>query len=75
MRRWVAPATLLPTLLAATVPGVPAAHASPAHALSGRRPAVSALQRVTGGRYVALGDSFTAGPLIPRHRGKPFEVI
>lgn len=88
MRRWVAPATLLPTLLAATAPGIPA-HASPAHAslsqaipahaspdrATGRRPAVSALRKVTGGRYVALGDSFTAGPLIPRHRGKPFACL
>src|SRR4051794_10127159 len=34
-----------------------------------------ALQRVAGGRYVALGDSFTSGPLIPRQHGKPFACL
>jgi lysophospholipase L1-like esterase len=27
------------------------------------------------GRYVAMGDSFTAGPLIPRQHGKPFACL
>jgi lysophospholipase L1-like esterase len=35
----------------------------------------AALARVAGGRYVAIGDSFTAGPLIPRQRGKPFACL
>jgi lysophospholipase L1-like esterase len=28
-----------------------------------------------GGRYVALGDSFTAGPMIPRHQGSPWACL
>jgi lysophospholipase L1-like esterase len=31
--------------------------------------------RAAGGRYVALGDSFTAGPLIPRNHGRPFACL
>ncbi len=31
--------------------------------------------RTAGGRYVALGDSFTAGPLIPRQHGSPFACL
>jgi lysophospholipase L1-like esterase len=61
--------------------GVSAARAAwaPRTAAAGRgavEPRVArVLQRVAGGRYVALGDSFTAGPLIPRHRGKPFACL
>ncbi len=32
------------------------------------------IQAATG-RYVALGDSFTAGPLIPKQHGKPFACL
>lgn len=31
--------------------------------------------RAAVGRYVALGDSFTAGPLIPRRHGTPFACL
>jgi len=57
MRRWIALAAVLPTIIM----GVPA-HAAPA-------------KRLTGGRYVALGDSFTAGPMIPRNHGTPFACL
>jgi lysophospholipase L1-like esterase len=90
MRRWTALAALLPaTVIGASTPAVPA-NAAPAGVvragvvsdgeagdgaalLAERTP--SALERVAGGRYVALGDSFTAGPLIPRMHGKPFACL
>lgn len=34
-----------------------------------------AREQLAGGRYVALGDSFTAGPLIPRQSGRPFACL
>jgi lysophospholipase L1-like esterase len=85
MRRWVALAALLPTI----VTGAPPVHASRATAavdqtvresaapsrVAGRTRVVSALEKVAGGRYVALGDSFTAGPMIPRNHGKPFACL
>ncbi|GLY79846.1 SGNH/GDSL hydrolase family protein [Actinoallomurus iriomotensis] len=64
MRRWSALAAVLAPLV--TMTAVPAAHAA-------RRPTAAAL--VTGGRYVAMGDSFTAGPMIPRQHGKPFACL
>jgi lysophospholipase L1-like esterase len=51
MRRWIALAAVLPTI----VLGGPA--------------------QAAGGRYVALGDSFTAGPMIPRHQGSPWACL
>jgi lysophospholipase L1-like esterase len=64
MRRWIALAAVLPTIITGT----------PAQAV-GQRGVVRALERVAGGRYVALGDSFTSGPLIPRQHGKPFACL
>ncbi len=31
--------------------------------------------RAATGRYVAMGDSFTAGPLVPRQHGRPFACL
>jgi len=89
MRRWTALAALLPAIVigapapaapagvvpAGVVPnGGPGTHAAASSgALAERSP--SALERVAGGRYVALGDSFTSGPLIPRMHGKPFACL
>jgi lysophospholipase L1-like esterase len=70
MRRWSALAALLLTL----TPGSALAYGrSGAPAPPSASVPVTAL--VTGGRYVAMGDSFTAGPMIPRHRGKPFACL
>lgn len=76
MRRWSALAAVLPALAAALA--VPAAdRAAPAGAAvrahAAERPTAAAL--VAGGRYVAMGDSFTAGPMIPRQHGKPFACL
>jgi lysophospholipase L1-like esterase len=84
MRRWTALAALLPAIvIGASAPAVPASavragavsdgEAGDGTLLAERTP--SALERVAGGRYVALGDSFTAGPLIPRMHGKPFACL
>lgn len=72
MRRWVALAALVPTIAMTTTMFT----AATVRGASGRAGATrSALEKVAGGRYVALGDSFTAGPLIPRQRGKPFACL
>jgi lysophospholipase L1-like esterase len=62
MRRWIALAALLPAILI----GAPA---------SGSAAPPSVLEKIAGGRYVAIGDSFTAGPLIPRQHGRPFACL
>src|SRR3569833_2381584 len=57
MRRWIALAAVLPTIIM----GVPA-HAAPA-------------KRLTGGRYVALGDTNTTKPKNTRYHGTPFACL
>jgi lysophospholipase L1-like esterase len=58
-RRWVKPLILLPLLAILAVPAAPAAPA----------------QAAVTTRYVALGDSFTAGPLIPVQHGTPLGCL
>lgn len=63
---------------AAVVRGAQSGHlpVSGAGEMAGRQvSAPDGLARVAGGRYVALGDSFTAGPLIPRNSGTPFACL
>jgi lysophospholipase L1-like esterase len=65
MRRWIALAAIL----------LPIVAGAPAHAARHLPAEAQALTRLAGGRYVAMGDSFTAGPLIPRRHGKPFACL
>ncbi|HEY0541695.1 MAG TPA: SGNH/GDSL hydrolase family protein [Actinoallomurus sp.] len=65
MRRWIALAAIL----------LPIVAGAPAHAARHLPAGAQALARLAGGRYVAMGDSFTAGPLIPRLHGKPFACL
>src|SRR5918999_344177 len=61
-RRWVKPLFLLPFLALLALLTVPAVPAAPA-------------QAAATARYVALGDSFTAGPLIPVQYGNPLGCL
>jgi lysophospholipase L1-like esterase len=69
MRRWIALAVVVHTITL----GLP----WPAHASARGRaaPRDGLLARIAAGRYVAMGDSFTAGPLIPRQHGSPFACL
>jgi lysophospholipase L1-like esterase len=72
MRKWTALAAVLPMITM----GVPARAAEQAPAASvTAKTQRGALERVAGGRYVAMGDSFTAGPMIPRQHGTPFACL
>jgi lysophospholipase L1-like esterase len=59
MRKWTALAAVVPTV---TLTSCGAAGGDAAFGREGH---------LARGRYVALGDSFTAGPLIPRQHGRP----
>jgi lysophospholipase L1-like esterase len=91
MRTWIALAATVATIVLGAPAQAAPARPPGGHAVRAAGPAapvrqetaaparqrrmVSALERVAGGRYVALGDSFTAGPLIPRQHGKPFACM
>jgi lysophospholipase L1-like esterase len=88
MRRWIALAAVLPALVAGgpahaaggpppqTRPGQVSAPVRAAGTPANAAAAVeSVAAHVAPGRYVALGDSFTAGPLIPRYHGTPFACL
>ncbi|MCO5994444.1 SGNH/GDSL hydrolase family protein [Actinoallomurus sp. WRP9H-5] len=62
MRRWLAVVSLVPALFAGGSARAVTAADGPA-------------REVTGGRYVALGDSFTAGPFIPHRHGSPIACL
>jgi lysophospholipase L1-like esterase len=59
MRKWTALAAVVPTVTLSSC------GAADGDAAFGRQ------THVSRGRYVALGDSFTAGPLVPRQHGHP----
>jgi lysophospholipase L1-like esterase len=81
MRRWTALAAAFLVIVAGApaqaAPGRARDQAAGRAARAGRSQTgqKTALEQVAGGRYVALGDSFTAGPLIPRQHGKPFACL
>jgi lysophospholipase L1-like esterase len=67
MRTWVALGSLLPVLMTAG--------SAQASAGGSARPVPSGPARAALGRYVALGDSFTAGPFIPHRHGTPIACL
>jgi lysophospholipase L1-like esterase len=71
MRRWIALAVTLPTIILSG----PRALAGPSPGESARGASARNAGEYAGLRYVAMGDSFTAGPLIPRQHGTPFACL
>jgi lysophospholipase L1-like esterase len=75
MRTLIALAAILPTII---LGGPARAHATVdarGPLARARHGAVPPLASAAGLRYVAMGDSFTAGPLIPRQHGTPFACL